>query len=151
MASGEFLGTFENAVNKQRVIIPAPFKKKFSVASKQTVIVSIGPQGEGQPTVAIFPIDNWEEFCDKLKKGSESDKQLLSNLYYFACAEQQLEGPGRVRISEELLELAHITDKVIIKGDGHYMTLWNPEDLKNLRRERLNYHKNNFTDRDYQL
>jgi DNA-binding transcriptional regulator/RsmH inhibitor MraZ len=41
--SGEFLGIFENSVNKQRVIIPAAFKKKFSEESEKKVIVTLGP------------------------------------------------------------------------------------------------------------
>jgi hypothetical protein len=42
--SGEFLGIFENSVHKQRVIIPASFKKKFAEEAMRSVVVTLGIQ-----------------------------------------------------------------------------------------------------------
>ena len=131
--SGEFLGQSENSVNKMRVIIPAPFKAKFSAASKQTVVCTIGQYKE----VLIFPLDNWIELTTKLKNGTEDDKEDLELILHFASQEQQLEGPGRIRISDEHLEISGITDSVIIKGEGSYITLWDPEAFRNYRADKI--------------
>jgi len=145
--SGEFLGTFENSVNKQRIIIPAPFKSKFSVSAKQSVVVTIGPNN----SVAIYPIDNWNQLKDKMKTGDDRSRRFLNNLIDFANPEQQLEGPGRIRISDELLEIANISESVIIKGEGSYITLWNPETFKAQRKVKLQSHQTEYDSMDYQI
>jgi len=84
--SGEFLGTFENSVNKLKwITIPANFKKKFSTMAKQTVIVTIGPEDN----IIIFPLDNWNDKVSKLQKGETREKTLLNNLRSFASSDQK--------------------------------------------------------------
>jgi len=145
--SGDFLGTFENSVNKQRVIIPAPFKAKFLHEADQSVIVTIGPN----QSIAIYPLDNWNLLKEKANSGDERARRFLNNLIDFACPEQALEGPGRIRISDELLDIANISETVIIKGEGSYITLWNPEKFKEMRMRKLSAHQSEFDSMDYQL
>lgn len=145
--SGEFLGTYENSVNKQRVIIPAPFKSKFSSASKQTVIITLGHHD----SIAVFPLDSWQQYKDKLKNGDDKQKKLLNYLIEFASSEQTLEGPGRIRIGEDLLEMAGIEDSVIIKGEGSFISIWNPDTFKEIRKQKLKIHREEFDSMDYQL
>lgn len=145
--SGDFLGTFENSVNKQRIIIPAPFKAKFSPAAKQSVIITLGPS----KNIVIYPLDNWVELRNKLKTGTDRERELFIDLIEFACPEQKLEGPGRIKISELLLSIAEITDSVIIKGEGDHISIWNPEHLNEVRKKRLEFHSRNYTASDYQI
>ncbi|MFA4959516.1 MAG: protein MraZ [Candidatus Cloacimonas sp.] len=145
--SGEFLGIFENSVNKQRVIIPAAFKKKFSEELEKKVIVTLGPND----TIAIYPLDNWNETLERLRIGDEHSNKLRTQLIDFAMTEQELEGPGRIRILERLLNEVNITDSVIIKGEGHYISLWNPKVYNEVRASKLNQHRKEFTSEDYQL
>ena len=145
--SGEFLGTFKNSVNKLKwITIPAAFKKKFNLQAKQTVIITLGPND----VIAIYPLDNWKEKIDKLKEGSDRDKQLLSNLRTFASSEQKMEQNGRIKIGTELLEIANIKDKVIIKGSGSYISVWSPENYEQFRQKRLEEHRKLFNSLDYQ-
>jgi len=145
--SGEFLGTYTNSVNKNKwVIIPASFKKKFSPEAKLTVIVTIGPE----ENIGIFPLDNWNEKIEKLKAGSDRDTDLLVDLRLFASSEQTIEKSGRIKISDELLEIAGITEKVIIKGEGNYISVWNPDKYLDFRNEKLKFHKKSFNTQDYQ-
>ncbi|HHE37287.1 MAG TPA: protein MraZ [Candidatus Cloacimonetes bacterium] len=145
--SGEFLGTYTNSVNKNKwIIIPSPFKKKFSEEANKTVIVTIGPE----ENIGIFPLDNWNEKIEKLKSGTDRDTDLLVNLRTFASSEQTIEKSGRIKISNELLEIAGITEKVIIKGEGNYISVWNPEKYVDFRNEKLKVHKKSFNTQDYQ-
>jgi len=144
--SGEFLGYSENSVHKQRVIVPASFKKKFSPEANRSVVVTLGPND----TIAIYPLDSWRETLERLKAGDDKARQLRTQLIDFAMLEQELEGPGRVRIHEQLLEDANITDKVIIKGEGHYISLWNPDVFSTVRKAKLDMHRAKFSSEDYQ-
>ncbi len=65
--------------------------------------------------------------------------------------EQELEGPGRVRIHDMLLSEVGIDDSVIIKGEGHYISLWNPEIYAKVRKSKLDTHRQIFSSEDYQL
>jgi division/cell wall cluster transcriptional repressor MraZ len=145
--SGEFLGIFENSLHKQRVIIPAAFKKKFSEEAGRSVVVTLGPNN----TIAIYPIDNWRSTLERLKVGDDRCKQLRTQLIDFAMMEQELEGPGRIRIHEMLLNEVSLTDSVIIKGEGHYISLWNPKVYNEVRAQKLNQHRTQFSSEDYQL
>lgn len=145
--SGEFLGVFENSVHKQRIIIPASFKKKFADDANRSVVVTLGPNN----TIAIYPLDSWKNTLERLKEGGERSKLLRTQLIDFAMMEQELEGPGRIRIHDQLLEEVNITDSVIIKGESHYISLWNPEVYKAIRKQKLNNHKQTFSSEDYQL
>ncbi len=145
--SGDFLGTFENSVNKQRISIPSAFKKKFAASAKQTVVVSLGPD----MNVVVYPLDNWSLLMAKLKKGNEHERELLVHLREFANVEQQLEGPGRIRISEDLLTIAGISDKVFIKGEGSFISIWAPDKFQERRLRMLSNHKKSFTTLDYEI
>ncbi len=145
--SGEFLGTFENAVHKQRIIIPAEFRKKFSVASKQTVIATMGPY----QNIVIYPLDNWAALRDRLKQGTPDQRDLLEYLRHFATPEEQLEGPGRIKLSDELLDEAGIQSKVVLKGEGDFISVWSPETYKAVKSKLLETRKARYTSVDYQL
>jgi DNA-binding transcriptional regulator/RsmH inhibitor MraZ len=146
--SGEFLGTFENSIHKSRIMIPASFKKKFAPEANKTVIVTIGPDG----TVAVFPLDTWLKMREQLETSVEpDDKELLDNLIEFSMPEQELEGPGRVRISDELLKMSSIKDFAKIKGEGHFITLWNPEKLAAIREQKVAQHKEKYPSSSYQI
>ncbi len=144
--SGQFIGYFENAVHKGRVIIPAAFKKKFSDAAMRTVVITLGPLN----TIAVFPLDCWQSFLDTLAAGDEVDQDLRTHMIDFAIAEQELEGPGRIRIPEELLDEAGIKDSVVIKGELHYISLWNPDEFYENRRQKKEIHRQKFTTKHYQ-
>jgi division/cell wall cluster transcriptional repressor MraZ len=146
MMSGQFIGYFENAVHKGRVIIPAAFKKKFSDAAMRTVVITLGPLN----TLAVFPLDCWNSFLQVLAEGDEDDRELRTQLIDFAIAEQELEGPGRIRIPEDLLEEAGIKDSVVIKGELHYISLWNPEEFYENRRLKKETHRKKYTTGHYQ-
>jgi len=145
--SGEFIGTFpDNAVHKSRIMIPAKFKKKFAQDANEAVIVTIGPNG----TVAIFPMDSWLFETARLQVSElERHKKLLANLFDFAMPEQTLEGPGRIRISDELLKIAKIKDSVSIKGEGRFMTVWNSEVLKEIKQKKSEEHIETYDSTDY--
>ncbi len=144
--SGQFIGYFENAVHKQRIIIPAAFKKKFSEEANRTVVVTLGPLN----TIAIFPLDCWNAMLERLAQGDETAQELRTQLIDFASTEQELEGPGRIRLPEQLLAEANIKDSVIIKGELHYISLWNPEEFQATRRSKKELHRAKFTTKDYQ-
>ena len=48
------------------------------------------------------------------------------------------------------MEIAEITGKVILKGEGNFISVWNPTKYKEYRRKILEDHRKSFTSLDYQ-
>jgi DNA-binding transcriptional regulator/RsmH inhibitor MraZ len=146
--SGDFLGSFKNSVHKMRVIIPASFKAKFAAAAKQSVIVTLG---KGNNNVVIYPLDNWNTLSLRLKNGDPREQKMYNRMISWACAPQELEGPGRVRISDDLIEITGIKDNVLILGEGSFISVWDPDVFKNIRLAQTTEEKDDFTSSDYQV
>ena len=121
--SGPFIGFSENAVHNKRVIIPAAFKRKFTEESQHTVVITVGPLD----SIALYPLDTWNATLARLEEGDEDELRFRTRLIDCAVAEAELEAPGRIRIPERQLQEAGIKDTVVVKGEMHYITLWNPE------------------------
>jgi len=120
--SGSFIGFFDNTVSNNRITIPAKFKKKFSVAAKESVIVTIG---FGNTHIAIFPLDYWTALADKLQNGNDIQKMALKSYLDYAD-DQKVETNGRIRLRQDLLDITGISKEIIIKGEGEYFSLWEP-------------------------
>ncbi|HNX01315.1 MAG TPA: hypothetical protein PLE74_06775 [Candidatus Cloacimonadota bacterium] len=125
MPTGGFVGTYEVSVYKQRIMLPTQFQKKLNAAAKQTFILTIGYDN----TIAAYSLDNWTALVNRLQNGSEDDQDFLDDLYYYA-SEQQLEGPGRLKISDDLMRLAQVKDVVKVMGVGTYLSIFSPEHLE---------------------
>jgi DNA-binding transcriptional regulator/RsmH inhibitor MraZ len=108
-----------------RVVIPAPLKELFSVEAKNKVVCTLGKHN----SILIYPLDNWYALREKMFNGSDQQRKHWGFLVHWASTEQELEGPGRIRIPEKLLAKADLlhTDKLIIKGQDSFITLWHPE------------------------
>jgi len=123
--SGTFLGQFENSITNRRVSIPQSFRRLFSSASRMQVIAIRGRQN----TIYIFPWDRWKDLESKLEKGTDEEKDLLKKFRIYATL-LTVEGPGRILLPKNLLDIANITDKAVILGEGNYFSLWNPDNFK---------------------
>jgi len=118
VVSGEFTGFYENGIWENRVIIPAAFRELIKPHAKKTVYVAFGPDG----SVGIYPLDSWVLLKNKRKEDPQRANKFLTILERYAMPPQVLEGPGRIRIRDDLLKRANITDKLIIAGNNHYMS-----------------------------
>jgi len=119
--SGRFNGVMDATLNQARVVIPSYMKSKFSKKAKGRVVITLGPG----KSIAIYPLDNWEEYSQKMESGSNQQVELIDYLADFST-EQKIESSGRVKLSKTLLNIAGIQDKLILKGSGKYISLWSP-------------------------
>ncbi len=149
LMSGDFLGKFKGSVNKFKwILIPAVLKKRFSANAKQTVVITLGPTGD---SLAVYPVDNWDAKLKALREGDERKLKLRKRLIHFAQNHQKLEANGRVKIDEDLLKRAGIKDKVIIQGEGDYISIWSPENFEKYEEKIERETSEMFDTEDYQL
>jgi MraZ protein len=145
--SGEFLGTYENSMNKNRVIIPAPFKKAIKPEAENRVVVTMG---YNKSNIAIYPFDVWNSLVDRLSNGN--DKQRLQYMLMRDKATVEvLEPNNRIKIPQNLLNLVGITNSVVVKGEGRYISLWNPETLDEIDSKNLEILSTMYSRLDFEV
>lgn len=127
--SGTFTGTFSSSVSNRRISIPKPFRKQFSPQAKNKVTLIRGRM----KTLQIYPFDEWKVTENRLEKGSETDMNFLRKLRRWAI-ELDIEGPGRILVPKNLLDMAAISKKAVFLGEGKYFTLWKPEQFEEYTR-----------------
>ena len=128
--SKNFLGEYENAIHKGRIVFPAPFKELFSEEAENKVVCTLGKHN----SILIYPLDNWHALREKLFNGGIEQRELWEFFVHWASPPQELEGPGRIRISDKLLEGADLlkAEKLVIKGHDSFITLWHPDRFKSI-------------------
>ena len=144
-----FWGEQTNTVHKMRVVIPSQFKSilpEESMDSKEsikTVVVTLGRNGE----ILVYPVKAWEKI---FKRNAEKNKRFLKYHLKYVYT-QELEGPGRIRISEKLQAITGVKDKVeaIIRGEGSHMSIWHPDVYAEYEKTTDNIDPNEFDDMDY--
>ncbi|MCD6182053.1 MAG: protein MraZ [Candidatus Cloacimonetes bacterium] len=143
----DFLGKFEVSVNKQKwITIPTAFKKNFTINARSQVVITIGPRD----TLVIYPLDKWQEKVEELKGGNDHQRALLNNIQELATEPQKLDTAGRVKVSDELLGISGIGSRVVLKGNGRYITVWKPESYAAYIKQQVEAHRKRFSAEDYQ-
>jgi MraZ protein len=145
--SGMFLGKHTISVNKQKwITIPTGLKKKFAPSARMSVVVTWGFDNN----LVIYPLDNWQDKLEELRNGNERDRKLRSNLLEFASQEQKLDSAGRIKIDDDHLLQAGISESVVLKGNGRFITIWTPEAYSEYLKKRMTSHSEMFDAEDYQ-
>ena len=143
---GEFLGESDNSINKNRVVIPAPFKAKILASVSKTVVITIGKTNE---CIAVFPMDMWKVlYEERLSSDDEEMKSRFDTMVKLA-SEQEIEGPGRIKINDRLLNIANIKNNVKIVGEGHYFSLWDPDKYEEFICQGVSSFKADSSNKDY--
>ena len=78
----------------------------------------------------IYPLPDWELIQQKLEGLSNLDsrvRDLQRRLIGFAV-DVEMDSAGRVLISPELREYAHLDKTVVLVGQGRKFELWNKDD-----------------------
>ncbi len=118
----DFTGSFEGAIHKQRIVIPSDFRKQLDEEAFWVATLRPGQN----PTILLYPQDNWQKIREKLKGGEQRERKILSFFQFYAMAPQQYEGPGRIKLTPKLLEKAGLDDKAILMGETDFISIWEP-------------------------
>ncbi len=114
--------------HKGRVSLPAKYRKNNSSALSDTYMITVGLEG----CLAVYSIEQWENFIGKLKKlhSNKKDVRRYLRIIFSNASESQLDKQGRMSIPQELLAEARIEKEVRIIKLPDRIELWNPESFK---------------------
>ncbi len=128
---GSFRGLYTGSLDqKGRLILPARFRKQFSPAADDTVVLFL----KDAPCIFVYPADIFDTFEQQLaeKRKESPEMERVSRILYISLDQQKLDKQGRFIISPRLQQKVGIKKDVIIFGHYNHMEIWDPEEFERL-------------------
>lgn len=125
-ASGIFVGRFEHLLDpKRRLTIPAEWREYAGLPGSLYVLPSL----ESARCLSVYPAREMVQRLQRLRSLSIADDAGRQFARILGSRSQLApwDSAGRIRIKDELLEYAQLTDQVVLIGAIERFELWNPE------------------------
>lgn len=117
-----FLGEYSHSIDaKNRLIVPAKFREELG----ESFVVTKGFDG----CLYIYPLDEWEEFADKLESlpMGKSDVRKMVRLFLSSATQAEFDKQGRILIPPTHRLYANIDKEVVFAGVGKKIEIWSRE------------------------
>jgi MraZ protein len=122
-------GTYERSLDdKGRVAIPKPIREEFAVRNGSTesgvTHLYIGP-GDDKALVVYSPVD-FEKMADRMDShpSSRADPLKYERQFFSKAEKVELDGQGRIRIPERLMQHAQLKREVMLLGVRDRAEIW---------------------------
>ena len=123
MFNGEYNHTIDT---KGRLIIPSKFREELG----EQFMMTRGLDG----CLFLFPMDEWHNHEEKLKKLPMADKNARAFSRFFTAGATlcELDKQGRILLPASLREFAELEKDVVLVGVGSRIEIWNKEKYEDM-------------------
>jgi MraZ protein len=124
---GTFVGKFTHALDpKRRLTIPAVWRLQVG----DPPVLYVLPDFH-EKCLCLFPAADWMRRIEKLRRHSLADRKARQLARVLGSQSELLpwDVQGRIRIKDELLAQAGLTDDVVLVGAFEYIEVWNEANL----------------------
>lgn len=129
------LGSHRHALDdKRRVAIPKAYRAQLAEAGSGDLVLC--RQLGGDPCLALYPLDRFEEALTRLEAMRTTglgvgSKEVRAYLRMLRMSADRLrpDRQGRITLTEAQCRLAGIGKDVVFVGSGDHAELWSPERL----------------------
>jgi len=114
-----FLGEYQHTLDaKGRVSLPRKFRDEIGVH----VVVSKGLDN----CLYVYPAEGYRAFLDNLLSASDFDRNSRAVRRHFTAGatDVDIDGAGRVSVSQALREFAGLTRDVVVAGVADHIEIW---------------------------
>ena len=126
-----FTGEYEYSLDqKNRLIIPAKFRKSLSAINDKTFVLTKGLDN----CLVLYPLTEWnnvERQLGQLSTIKEKNRNFIRNVVRYATY-LKYDGQGRVAIPASLLSHSKIKKEVVLIGMIKKIEIWNIDILKKI-------------------
>ena len=125
---GSFVSSFTHSLDpKKRVTIPSQWRAQVGSPRSLYVLPDITHK-----CLRIFPAGEMNRILDKIRKHSIADARARQFARVLGAQSDLVswDVQGRIRIKDELLSFAGISDQVVLVGTFDSFEVWNPKNLK---------------------
>ncbi|MCX7590971.1 MAG: hypothetical protein N2255_05015 [Kiritimatiellae bacterium] len=123
-----FVSTYRHYLdNKRRITIPSPWRAQIGSPKSLYIIPDVH-----QKCLCAFPASEMLQRLERIRQYSIADKKARHFARVLASKSDLIswDSQGRIRIKDELLDLARLVDEVVLVGAFDRFELWNPEELR---------------------
>ena len=116
-------GTFLRSLDvKHRIAIPKPLRDMLSTDSEVVLYVAPGTDG----SLSLYPEEAFARLAERLAQTSPNARQVrdYSRLFYARATRVSFDTQGRIRLPQELVELAGLKREVMLLGVQDHFELW---------------------------
>ena len=125
-AQGVFVGSFAHSLDpKRRLTIPSEWREHVGTPNSLYVL----PDVEGRHFLVVFPAREMVRRLQAIRSHSIADSQARQFARILGSQSQLApwDTAGRIRVKDELLGYANLTDSVVLVGVIDHFELWHPE------------------------
>ena len=119
---------------KGRMVLPARYRERLAEICNGQLIVTIDTD---QPCLLIYPLNEWEiveEKINALPGFNKAVRRIQRKLIGYAT-DVEVDGNGRIMLSQPLRDYAHLGKKVVLIGQGNKFELWDQQRWEQLCQE----------------
>jgi MraZ protein len=117
------LGEYSQRLDaKNRLTLPAKLRAAFA----EGVVVTKGLDR----CLFVFPRGSWNSFVESRLERLDPfsrESRVLSRWFYGGANECELDGQGRVMLSQSLLQHAQLGKTIVVAGARDYLEVWDSE------------------------
>lgn len=108
---------------KGRIVLPARYRERLLEICQSQMIVTIDTE---QPCLLIYPLPEWELLEEKIEAlpSFNPTTRRIQRLLIGHATEVEVDGAGRMLLSNPLREYAQLGKKVVLIGQGKKFELW---------------------------
>lgn len=124
-----------NLDSKGRMSIPTKYREQLTRLSEGQMVVTVDRDG----CLLLYPLPEWEEIERKLARLSSFNKQTrrLQRLLIGHATECEMDGNGRILLSQPLREFAGLDKAVVLIGQSNKFEIWSETTWTERRKEWL--------------
>lgn len=129
---GSFVGQFQHMLDpKKRLTIPSDWRAIVGKPERLFVLPAIGGNH-----LYVWPWRVMKPRMERLQQLSMADRRERDFLRYLGSRSELLpwDAQGRMRIRDELLAYAGLTDQVVLVGNLEAFELWSPKNWAEVER-----------------
>jgi MraZ protein len=104
-------------------VLPARYRERLLEICQSQMIVTIDTD---QPCLLIYPLPEWEQIEEKIEAlpSFNPTTRRIQRLLIGHATETEVDGNGRMLLSNPLREYARLGKKVVLIGQGKKFELW---------------------------
>jgi MraZ protein len=113
---------------KGRLAVPVKYREALAQCCASRVVVTINPD-DRERCLLLYPENEWREIARSLSRRDAMNKQVraMQRLMVGYASELELDGQGRILLSNEQREFAGLGKRAALVGQVNKIEIWDEE------------------------
>lgn len=119
-------GTFQRVLDEKfRLAVPKSLRKQFAQEEPTSLFIAPGTE----TSLALYSTAAFERLAERLAERSPNRAEVRNylRLFYARAENVSVDGQGRIRIPERLVQFAQLKQQVVLLGVHDHAEIWDQE------------------------